>query len=327
MKTGGQTKSQECYRSETVQSEVGRQGVCSNVLGVDFSETSAPVARIDTVWMLLALATQKGWLVHQMDVKSTFLNGYLKEEIFIKQPQGFVVQGKKEKNGDKLLVVSLYVDDLLVIGNRLELIDKFKEEMKGVFEMTDLGEMTFFLGMQVRQKQNEIFVCQQKYAKEVLNKFNMEACKSTATPMDQKEKISKENGVEKVDDKLYRSLIVCLMYLIATRPDIMYVVSLLSRYMNCASEIHFQAAKRILKYVKGTVDYGMKSSQVEDFNLHGYSDSDWVECTNDMRSTSCYCFSLDSRIFSWCSKKQKIVAQSTAKVEYVAATTATNQAL
>ena len=168
----------------------------AQVFGVDFSETFAPVARLETIRMLMSLAAQKGWIIHQMDVKSAFLNGYLEEEIFVEQPEGFVVQGQEEKvyrlrkalyglkqaprswysridahlvnlgfkkslsesslyvkktNGE-LLVVSLYVDDLLVSGSSGEHIDKFKEEMKDAFEMTDLGRMTFFLGMQVYQK-------------------------------------------------------------------------------------------------------------------------------------------------------------------------------
>ena len=104
-------------------------------------------------------------------------------------------------------------------------------------------------------------------------KFIMEECKPTATPMIQMEKFCKEDGAEKVDERLYRSLIGCLMYLTTTRPDIMHAVGLLSRYMHCASEIHFQAAKRILRYVKGTIDYGIRFSQVRDFSFHGYSDS------------------------------------------------------
>lgn len=228
---------------------------------------------------------------------------------------------------DEILVVSLYVDDLLVTGSSVEHIENFKKKMKDVFEMTDLGRMTFFLGMEVQQKQNEIFICQQKYAKEILKKFNMMECKPTTTPMNQKEKFCKEDGAEKVDEGLYRSLIGCLMYLTATRPDIMNAVSLLSRYMHCASEIHFQAAKRIVRYVKGTVDYGLKFSQVKNFSLHGYSDSDWAGCVDDMRSTSGYCFSFGSGIFSWCSKKQEVIAQSTAEAEYVAAAAAVNQAL
>ena len=343
----------------------------AQLFGVDFSETFAPVARLDTIRMLLALAAQKGWHIHQMDVKSAFLNGYLEEEIFVEQPEGFVVQGKEEKVyllkkalyglkqaprawysridahllnlgftkslseftlylrkvDDEILVVSLYVDDLLVTGSSMEQIDAFKREMKDVFEMSDLGKMTFFLGMEVKQKQNEIFICQHKYAKEILKKFNMEECKPKATPMNQKEKFCKEDGAAKVDERLYRTLIGCLMYLTATRPDIMNAVSILSRYMHSASEIHFQAAKRIVRYIKGTIDYGLRFCQVKSFTLHGYSDSDWAGCVDDMRSTSGYCFSFGSAIFSWCSKKQEAIAQSTAEAEYVAAAAAVNQAL
>lgn len=343
----------------------------AQMFGVDFSETFAPVARLDTIRLLLALAAQNDWIVHQLDVKSAFLNGYLEEEIFVEQPEGFVLQGQEDKVyrlkkalyglkqaprswysridthleslgfvkslsestlyvkkvDEDILVLSLYVDDLFVTGSSKKMIDKFKKEMEDVFEMTDLGKMTFFLGMQVQQKQHEIFVCQEKYAKEVLKKFNMEECHPTATPMNQKEKFCKEDGAEKIDEKLYRSLIGCLMYLTSTRPDIMHSVSLLSRYMHCPSEIHFQAAKRILRYVRGTTDYGIRYRQVKSFSFHGYSDSDWAGCVDDMRSTSGYCFTLGSGVFSWCSKKQEIIAQSTAEAEYVAAAAAVNQTL
>jgi hypothetical protein len=214
------------------------------MFGVDFSETFALVARLNTIRMLLALAAQNGWTIHQMDVKSAFLNGYLEEEIFMEQPEGFVIQREEEKVyllkkalyglkqaprawyskidahlldlgftkslseftlylrkiNDELLVVSLYMDDLLVIGSNMEQIDVFKREMKNVFEMTDLGKMTLFLGMEVQQKQNEIFICQQKYAKEILKKFNMKECRSTTIPMNQKEKFCKEDEAAKIDE-------------------------------------------------------------------------------------------------------------------------------
>ncbi|XP_071906097.1 secreted RxLR effector protein 161-like [Coffea arabica] len=155
----------------------------------------------------------------------------------------------------------------------------------------------------------------------------MEGCKSTATPMNQTEKFCKEDGAEKVDEGLYRNLIGYLMYLTATSPYIMQVVSLLSRYKHCASEIHFQAAKKILRYVKGTVDYGIRFSQVRNFNFHDFSDSDWVGCADDMRSTSGYYFTFEFGIFSWCSKKRDVIAQSTTEAEYVATVATVNQAL
>ena len=117
-------------------------------------------------------------------------------------------------------------------------------------------------------------------------KFHMEDCKSTTSPMNQKEKFSKVDGADKVDEMHYRSLIGCLIYLTATRPDILFAVSILSRFMHCASEVHLQAAKRVIRYVKGTLDYGIMYSHSHNFKLHGYSDSDWAGCIDDMRITS-----------------------------------------
>ena len=114
--------------------------------------------------------------------------------------------------------------------------------------------------------------------------------------MNQNEKFCKEDGAAKADERLYRTIIGCLMYLTTTRPD-MNVVSLLSRYMHCPNEIHFQVAKRIVRYVKGTINYGLRFCQVKNFTLHGNSDSDWAGCIDDMRSTLVYCFSFDSAIF------------------------------
>ncbi|KAL9444243.1 hypothetical protein AB3S75_017429 [Citrus x aurantiifolia] len=341
----------------------------AQLFGVDFSETFAPVARLDTIRLLLALAAQKQWKIYQLDVKSAFLNGYLDEEIFVEQPEGFVADPKKvyllkkalyglkqaprawysriddhllnigfnksmsestlyiQVINHELIVVSLYVDDLLVTGSNEELVKQFKVQMMQAFEMTDLGEMTFFLGLEIQKSQQGVFIGQQKYAKEVLNKFNMEDCKSVCTPLAQNEKFSKDDGAEKIDEALYRSIIGCLMYLTATRPDIMFAVSLLSRYMHCASELHYKAAKRVLRYIKGTLDHGIKFEKEDKLILHGFADSDWAGSCDDMRSTSGYLFSLGSGCFCWSSKKQEIVAQSTAEAEYIAAAAAVNQAL
>lgn len=340
----------------------------AQVFRVDFSETFAPVARLDTIRMLLAIAVHKRWQVYHLDVKSAFLNGYLQEEIFVEQPDGFHVKGQEEKvyklekvlyglkqaprtwygriddylqnlgfvkssseatlyvklaSGD-FIIVSIYVDDLLVTGANEKQIMEFKGEMLQMFEMTDLGLMSFFLGMEVKQDHERVFICQKKYAKEILKKFQMEDCRSTTTPMNQKEKFSNDNGVEKVDEHYYRSLIGCLMYLTATRPDIMFAVSILSRFMNYSSEVHLQAAKRIVRYVKGTADYGIKYTHSQNFQLQGYSDSDWGGSVDDMKSTTGYCFNFGSSVFSWCSRKQDVVAQSIAEAEYVAAVAVVN---
>jgi hypothetical protein len=126
-----------------------------------------------------------------------------------------------KKVNDELLMVSFYIDDLLVTGCNMKQIDTFKREMKNVFEMTDPRKMTFFLAMEVKQKHNEIFICQHKYNIEILKKFNMKECRLTVTPMNQNKNFCKEDGAAKINEKLYRTLIGCLMYLTATRLDIL----------------------------------------------------------------------------------------------------------
>ncbi|XP_047167621.1 secreted RxLR effector protein 161-like [Vigna umbellata] len=194
-----------------------------------------------------------------------------------------------------------------------------------VFEMTDLGVMSYFLGMEIKQGQGEIFICRKKYAKEILKKFQMEECKAVSTPMNQKEKLHKEDGANNVDEGYFRSLIGCLMYFTTTRPDIFNVVSILSRFMHCASEFHLKAAKRVIRYVKGTSDFGVKFTWSKEFKLASFSDSDWRGSMDDMKSTSGYCFTLGSSVFSWSSKKQEIVAQSIAETEFITTTAAVNQ--
>jgi hypothetical protein len=133
--------------------------------------------------------------------------------------------------------------------------------------------------------------------------------------------------LQRFDEKLYKTLIGCLMYLTATRLDIMNATSVLSRYMHCANELHFQTAKRIAKYIEGTIGYGLRFCQVKNFTLHDYSDSDWASCVDDMRSTSGYYYSFSSTIFSWSSKKQEVIAQSTAEAKHIVVVAAVNQAL
>ncbi|XP_062103210.1 secreted RxLR effector protein 161-like [Humulus lupulus] len=193
--------------------------------------------------------------------------------------------------------------------------------------MTDLGLMTYFLGMEIKQNDYEVFKCQKKYAKEILKKFEFEECKDMSTPMNSREKLFKEDGTEKIDQAYFRSMIGCLMYLTTTRFDILNTVSIFSRFIHCASEWHLKAAKRVLRYEKGTSDIGIKFTRSKEFKLLGFSDSDWGGSIDDMKSTSGYCFQLSSGVFSWSSKKQEIIAQSTAEAEFVASTAAINQAL
>ncbi|KAL0319934.1 UNVERIFIED_CONTAM: Retrovirus-related Pol polyprotein from transposon TNT 1-94 [Sesamum radiatum] len=342
----------------------------SQLPGIDYTETFAPVARLDTIRALVAIAANKNGKIYQMDVKSAFLNGYIDEEIYVEQPQGFIAKGYEEKvlrlkkalyglkqaprawysridnyfmdrgfrrslseptlyvkrQGNDTLIVSLYVDDLIYTGNNEKMIHDFKEDMMKTFEMSDLGLMHFFLGIEINQEKEGIFICQKKYTETLLKKFKMESCKTVTTPLVTGEKYKKEDGSEKVDGSIYRSLIGSLLYLTATRPDIMFATSLLSRFMQSPSQVHYGAAKRILRYLQGTKDFGIWYKSTNDAKLVGYTDSDWAGSADDMKSTSGYTFSLGSGIFSWASKKQATVAQSSAEAEYIAAAAASNQA-
>ncbi|CAA0806487.1 cysteine-rich RLK (RECEPTOR-like protein kinase) 8 [Striga hermonthica] len=231
------------------------------------------------------------------------------------------------QGNDNKLIVSLYVDDLIYTGNNEEMIKELKEDMMKTFEMTDLGKMSYFLGIEVTQEENGIFILQRKYTDNLLKRFKMDGCKPVATPMVANEKFTKEDGTPNADASTYRSLIGSLLYLTATRPDIMYATSLLSRFMQSPSQVHYGAAKRILRYLQGTKDYGIQYEYNEDSRLIGYTDSDWAGSVDDMKSTSGYTFSLGSGIFSWSSKKQDCVAQSSAEAEYVATALTTSQAI
>ncbi|XP_074341823.1 secreted RxLR effector protein 161-like [Apium graveolens] len=243
------------------------------------TETFSPVARLETIRTLIALAAQKRWKIFQLDVKSAFLNGKLDEDNYVEQPQGF----------------------LMISSIHKTMIQGFKEHMMKAYEMSDLGLLHYFLGVEVTKKPEGILS-----HKRVVS-----------------EKLSKDDGTSRVDNSLYRSLVGSLLYLTATRPDIMFAATLLSRFMQNPSQIHFRAAKRILRYLQGTLDYGIYYKAGENLNLIAYSDSDWARSIDDMKSTSGYAFLRGTNICSWLSKKQKVVAQSSAEAEYVAAGKAT----
>jgi len=253
------------------------------------------------------------------------INSYLLNLGFKKSCNEAIVSIRLQN--DDFLLVSLYVDDLLVTGSSTQSITDFREKMKKVFEMNDLGKMTYFLGMEVNQSSQGIFVSQKKYATEILKKFCLDKCKPVSTPAVQGEKLMKEDESGFVNASIYRSLIGSLLYLSATWLDIMYATSVLSRFMHLPTETHLRAAKRILRYIRGTIDYGVFYKRTISMKLLGFTDSDWARSQDDMKSTSGYCFALGSGVICWCTKKQGSVAQSTAEAEYVAASSAVNQAL
>ncbi|GLU00818.1 hypothetical protein SLE2022_181580 [Rubroshorea leprosula] len=230
------------------------------------------------------------------------------------------------RGGDEVLLVCLYVDDLIYTSNSSFLLKEFRRMMVNEFDMTDLGLMRYFLGLEVVQNGEGIFISQEKYAKDLLKKCRMEDCNSVGTPMVSNQKFSLDDGEEKVDAHAYRSLIGSLLYLTNSRPDITFATSVLSRFMQSPSRTHYGAARRILRYLKGTISFGILYAKNEQFNLFGYSDSDWAGCVDDRRSTSGYAFFLGSGAISWSSKKQASTALSSSEAEYISLTAAACQA-
>ena len=161
------------------------------------------------------------------------------------------------------MIICLYVDDLIFTGNLS--IEMFKSAMKKEFEMTDLGLMKYFLGIEVTQNIKGIFICQNKYAKDVLRRFRMINCSPISTPMTIGKKLSKEGDEMNFDMTIFRKLVDSLMYLTKTRPNIVYAVSVISRFMDSPKNSHWQAGKRILRYIVGTMNHGILYSSLDDF--------------------------------------------------------------
>lgn len=224
-----------------------------------------------------------------------------------------------KKHGDKILMVSVYVDDLIYTGNDENMCNEFKLSMQKEFEMTDLGKLKFFLGVEVHQSKNGIHLCQKKYAKEVLERFDMWNCNAVKNPIVPGTVLSKV-GSRDVDATLYKQLVGCLMYLNVTRPDLMFVVCLISRYMAEPKEEHMMIAKRVLRYLKGTLDYRVFYKRSIGSNFQGYTDSDYARDVDDRKSTSVYVFLLSGAAICWSLRKQEIVTPSSTEAEYVAAT-------
>ncbi|KAK2966883.1 hypothetical protein RJ640_028893 [Escallonia rubra] len=233
-----------------------------------------------------------------------------------------------KRDGKKVMAnVKMEKNDLIVTGSDEKMVYEFKSKMMKRYEMNDLGLLHYFLGIEIQQTEGGIFICQKKYGETILKKFKMYGCKSVGTPLVVDQKLIREDGSGDVNASLFRSLVGSLLYLSATRPDIMYATSLLSRFMLKPSRIHYGAAKRVLRYIQGTLDFGIMYKKNEKLQLSGFCDIDWAGSVDDMRSTSGYAFSLGSGMFSWASKKQQTVAQSSAEAEYVAAAVATSQAI
>ena len=224
-----------------------------------------------------------------------------------------------KKSDSAVILVQIYVDDNIFGSSNEKLCKDFVKVMQGEFEMSMMGEISFFLGLQIKQSKEGIFVCQSKYCNDILKKFEMESCKATTTHMSTNCYLSAVEAGPKADQTKYRGLIGPLVYLTASRHDIMFVVCLCARFQSCPKESHLKIAKRILKYLKGTTSMGLWYPSHSPIQLVGYSNSDFAGCKLDRKSTSGTCHLLGSSLISWHSKKQACVALSTAGAEYIVA--------
>nr|GEW27133.1 putative ribonuclease H-like domain-containing protein [Tanacetum cinerariifolium] len=269
--------------------------------GIDYDEVFVHVARIEAIRLFLAYALFMGFKVYQMDVKSTFLYGTIDEEVYVMQPPGF----QDPKSSAKMYKVEKAIE--------------FEALMHEKFQMSAMGELNFFHGLQVLQKEDGIFLSQNKYVGDILKKFRYSEVRSSNTPMDKENPWGKDGTGKDVDLHLYRSMIGSLMYLTVSRPDIMFALCACARHQVTPKECHLHTVNRIFRYLKGHPKLGLWYPKESPFDLVAYSDSDYGGATQDRKSTTGGCQFLGRRLISWQCKKQTIVATSTTEAEYIAA--------
>jgi hypothetical protein len=221
--------------------------------------------------------------------------------------------------GETRLIVGVYVDDLIITGRTG--ISKFKAEMMKMFKMSDLGLLSYYLGLEVKQTEEGIRIGQAAYAAKLVEWSGLADCNTCAVNMEPRLKLSKSSENPLVDATEYRSLVGGLRYLMNTRPDITFSINYVSRIMEKPREDHRAAVKHLLRYIAGTLDHGVFYSKGKkgDHQLIGYSDTDYAGDVDDRKSTSGMLYCLGASPITWSSGKQKVVALSSCEAEYIAA--------
>ncbi|KAK8921120.1 hypothetical protein KSP39_PZI020446 [Platanthera zijinensis] len=331
--------------------------------GLDYEETFSPVAKLNTVRVLLSVAVHHQWPLLQLDVKNAFLNGDLQETVYMQQPPGFETTGESQvchlrkalyglkqsprawfdkfskalreigftrssadfslftrhrSTGTVLLLV--YVDDIIITGNDSNGILAVKLHLSTVFQTKDLGPLRYFLGLEVARRSDGLILSQRKYCTDLLHDAGYSGCKPIDTPMDVNHKLcaqASDSDTLLDNPEYYRRLVGKLIYLTVTRPDISFAVGIVSRYMHSPRSSHLQAVERILRYLKKAPGQGLVykvSSSTP--TLVAYSDADYAGSLDDRRSTSGFCTYFGGHLITWRSKKQAVVARSSAEAEY-----------
>lgn len=343
------------------------------VEGVDYMEVFAPVSKHATLRALLGVVVEEDMHLHQLDVKTAFLNGELDEEIYMVQPPGYEqggsrtvchlrkalyglrqaprawhtkLKGELEKlgfkasladtslfmkgEGEQRVYLLVYVDDILVASKELAAVERVKRDIGSIFDVRDLGEASYFLGMEIRRDrvQGTITLSQHKATVELIKKHGMVEAVSRSTPLCTSVKLVKGVGQELDTARFpYSALVGSLLYLACcTRPDISQAVGALSRYMSCPTEQHWIAAKGVLRYLVGTSAKGITFKRGAG-SLIGYCDADFAGDLDTRRSTTGFVFVFNGGALSWSSKLQATVAVSTTEAEYQSAGSAVREAL
>ena len=316
-----------------------------------------------------------------MDVKTAFLQGDLEEEIYMRQPDGYIdndkpnhvrklkksIYGLKQvarclnsaidshlkSNGYKnsgadpcvyiksvrqsngridFVILAIWVDDILMFSNNIDMLTDEKVSLGSRFKVEDLGEMHYIHGMCVQRdrKSRTLSLSQPKYLEGILKRFNMEKCEPVSTPLEQGRKFQHLSENEKpIDVQRYQMIIGCLTYTaMTTRLDLAAAVGILSKYMSKPGKDHWTGVRRILRYIQGTLNYGLIFSADDSDNfLVGYSDADWAGDLDTRYSTSGFVFQIQSNTVSWCSKRQPTVSKSSTESEYIALSGACQEAV
>ncbi|GJX06244.1 putative RNA-directed DNA polymerase [Tanacetum coccineum] len=310
---------------------------------------NVPCCEIYYSRMVLSLAVTKRWTLRQLDVQNAFLHGELHETFYLRQPPGFVDPTKPDHLC--LLHKSFYglkqaprawfhrltkalqtlgsEDDIILTGNNFDAIDKIIKNLSQTFAIQDLGTLSYFLGAEVVHRNSDVILSQKKYILELLQRANFSKAKPVPSPITTTANLHLDDSPLFDDPVKYRQLVGALQYVTLSRPDITYAVNKVFQFMHSPTTNHWSVVKRILRYLRGTSDYGLlikhNSGSVlhaytdsHDSSLSAFSDADWAGCPDDCRSTGGYAIYLENNLISWSARKQRTVSRSSTESEYKA---------
>ncbi|GKV44024.1 hypothetical protein SLEP1_g51255 [Rubroshorea leprosula] len=305
-------------------------------LDFDYFNTFRPIIKPVTIRVVLSLAITQKWSIRQLDVNNAFLHGKLEEDLFMAQPPGFidaslplhVCRLRKSIYGLKQAPRTWFQElksFLLSYGNP-QLIDSLIQLISNTFSIKDLGYLTYFLGVNAIFTPAGLFLSQAQYIRDLLDKFGMAEAKPVSSLM-ATTPFQLHQGLKLSDPSPYRRLVGSLQYLNLTRPDITFAVNRLSQFLHAPSDVHMQAAKCVLRYLKGSIFHGLLLHRQPLSPFHAFSDSDWAGDKYTLQSTTGYIVFLGSNPISWKACKQKTVARSSTEVEYRALATVSSKVM